>query len=142
MRSYILPFVGGLLLVAGCAGRDARPVDAFTPYDEQMSCNAISQEIASNNGKIHATVAELQETKGQNVAVGVAGALLFLPILFALDVSDAEKTEIAALENRNENLAKMGHEKECEVPERTNFQEALQEYKMKDEEERKKAADE
>ncbi len=92
MRSYVLPLVGGMLFVAGCAGRDARPVDAYTPYDEQMSCNAISQEIAGNNGKIHATVQELQETKGQNVAVGVAGALLFLPILFALDVSDAEKT--------------------------------------------------
>ena len=137
MRSYTLPLLGATLLVAGCAGRDARPVDAYTSYDEQMSCNAISQEIVSNNGKIDATVAELQQTKGENVAVGVVGVILFLPILFALDVSDAEKTEIAALENRNENLARIGHEKECEVPERTNFQEALEEYKTRDSEKRK-----
>lgn len=105
------------LIVSGCGGRDARPVDVFRPGDESLSCKTIDNEIAYNNRQIKATVSELESSKGQNVAVGVVGAILFWPALFALDVSDAEKVEIQALEERNRHLYTMASERECNLTE-------------------------
>ena len=117
-----------MILVAGCAGRDANPVDAYTPYDKAMECDDIAYEMNDNNKQLRLTVKELQGNKGKNVAVGVIGAVLFLPVLFALDLSDAEETEINALETRNKNLMRNGMEKDCELPAQVSFEEALTDY--------------
>jgi hypothetical protein len=126
-----------LILAAACTGRDADPVDAYTPYDNAMACNDIAYEMDDNNKELRLTVEELQGNKGQNVAVGVIGAVLFWPVLFALDLSDAEETEIKALERRNKNLVRLGVDLDCELPEQVNYEEALADYHKKYAEENK-----
>ncbi|MGO1120194.1 hypothetical protein ACTL6U_15925 [Rhodovibrionaceae bacterium A322] len=119
-----------LLLGTGCAGRDAAPVDTMTSYDKQMTCDDIVFEVNKNNDKLVDTVRELEEAKGQNVAVGLVGAVLFWPALFALDLSDAEKIEIQALKDRNENLLRMGNARKCsDLPKLMSDEEILQAYR-------------
>lgn len=47
------------------------------------------------------------------MAVGVIGALLFWPALFALDLSDAEKVEMEALRKRHNALVDLCQQKKC-----------------------------
>ena len=106
--------VTAALLTAACAGRDPNPVPAMQSYDKDMDCEDIAFEIENNNKRIKATVQELEDTKGENVAWGVVGVVLFWPALFAMDLSDAEVIEIRALQDRNQNLTRIGHKSDCD----------------------------
>lgn len=50
---------------------------------------------------------------GKNIAIGVASFLFFLPGLFFLDFSDAEKIEIEAYRNRYNHLVHLYEDKNC-----------------------------
>ena len=102
------------IILAGCAGRDPVPVAVQQSYDKDMDCDDISFEIENNNKRIRATVKELEDTKGDNVAWGVVGVVLFWPALFAMDLSDAEEVEIRALQDRSHNLTRIGHKRDCD----------------------------
>ena len=101
-------------ILAGCAGRDPIPVSATQVYDKDLDCEDIAFEIDNNNKKIRATVGELEDAKGSNVALAVTGVLLFWPVLFAMDLSDAEEVEIRALQARNGNLTRIGQKRDCQ----------------------------
>ena len=108
-----ITIAGLLLLVAACGGRDARPVQAWSPYDKDMTCEQVGYEIESNNRAILARADELEEAKAGNVMIGVVGAVLFWPALFALDTTDTENIEIRAYQQRNQNLATVASDKGC-----------------------------
>jgi hypothetical protein len=100
-----LTVVACLVLLTACAGRDAKPVAMMSPYDRDLSCDQIQAEIQNNETKARQLAEEDNSAHNSNVAIGVVGALLFWPALFALDVSDAERVEIQALHDRNMHLA-------------------------------------
>ncbi|MEQ8348805.1 MAG: hypothetical protein RIB84_19150 [Sneathiellaceae bacterium] len=100
--------------LAACAGRDPRHIPVVEPNDTAMNCQALSALIASNNYRIESLYAEHERASDSNVAIGVVGALLFWPALFALDTSDAERVEAQALSDRNRYLASVGHDKNCQ----------------------------
>jgi hypothetical protein len=54
-----------------------------------------------------------RRAKGGNVAIGVVGALLFWPALFALNTTDTEQVEINALQNRNSYLTSLMAQRQC-----------------------------
>jgi hypothetical protein len=94
-----------VLALASCGGRVAVPVAVVQPMDNQLTCEQIQAEMAGNEGRIVALHHEERRAQGANVAIGAVGVLLFWPALFALDVSKAEQTEIAALRQRSSMLA-------------------------------------
>jgi hypothetical protein len=100
-------------LLAGCAGRSAQPVAAVQPQDPSMDCDAIRAETDANNRKLTDLSGEKGATVAQNVAVGVAGLLVW-PLWFAMDFQGAAATEETALQSRQAYLATLAA-KRCSV---------------------------
>ncbi len=109
----VAALVLGALTLGGCAGRDAHPVATVGHFDQALNCAQLQAEISRNNRYINQLVDEKNGARERNVAVGVVGALLFWPALFALDLSNAEEVEINALNNRNMYLVGQANRKDC-----------------------------
>lgn len=90
-----------------CAGRDANPVLAYQPHDGTRTCADLNSEITINNNQMTKLDSEGSGKAVGNVALGVVGALLFWPALFAMDFKDAAGKEHDALEARNARLTSM-----------------------------------
>ena len=87
--------------LAACAGRDAAPPQPVAmPTDQQLGCEALYAEINGQNAKIVSLSSEENNKRGQNIAMGVVGAIIFFPALFAMDFKDAAGTDKKAVEAR------------------------------------------
>jgi hypothetical protein len=85
----------GLLLLAGCAGREPVLAPTVEASDSRLSCRQIDAEVAEAEGRVAALAAEKSGKTGRNVAVGAVTALLFWPALFLADLGEAERAEMA-----------------------------------------------
>ena len=72
--------------LAGCAGREARPVASTNPSDSAFDCAGIAREFEANERQISSTVKERTDAQGKNIVLGATGVLLFLPALFFMDL--------------------------------------------------------
>lgn len=108
--SSIVSMVVTLSLIA-CAGRNANPTQQVKITDASMSCESILSEMSEIEGKIYKLLPESQKT-GKNVALGVTGFFLLVPLFF-MDFSDAEKVEIEALRSRYNHLTRLYADKKC-----------------------------
>jgi hypothetical protein len=106
----LLPVILLGLSLSACGGRTAQPITVASRYDNSLSCNDLETEIEQNNARLQALAAEKGVTLTKNVAVGAAG-ILFFPIWFALDLSDAAGQEISQLQARQTYLAEMAGRK-------------------------------
>lgn len=93
------------LTLCSCAGRVAVPVAAVQPTDSQLTCEQIQGEMAGIEGRIASLQHEERRAHNANIAVGAVGVLLFWPALFALDTTNTEQVETAALRQRSTMLA-------------------------------------
>ena len=102
-------------LVAGaCAGRPPAPVATVQSMDDMMTCDAIRAEVNSNTQRIAELGTESGAKVAQNVAAGVAGAFLILP-LFLMDFQGAAGIDERALRSRNDYLASLARSR-CAGP--------------------------
>jgi hypothetical protein len=101
------------LVLSACAGREARPVQTARATDTQLSCELMASEITTNIQTARALTKEQNETSGKNVAVAAVGVLLFPPLLFAMNLKEAEKAEMLALRDRNLHLRRLMTAKGC-----------------------------
>jgi hypothetical protein len=108
----VLPLVFCVGLSA-CAGRTAQPVSIAQSYDPDLSCTQIQAEITANEQKARQLSKENDSAHSANVAIGVVGALVFWPALFAIDAGNAEPTEMAALRARDEHLVTLADVHGC-----------------------------
>jgi hypothetical protein len=100
--------VGVLALTAvlgACAGREPMQIAVVQPQDSASDCTALQAELNANTTRIASLSKESSNTTSGNVALGVAGALLFWPALFAMDFKDAAGKDAAALQARQNYLA-------------------------------------
>ena len=104
------------IALAGCAGREARPVASTNPTDSAFDCAGITREFEANERQITSTVKERTDAQGKNIVLGATGVLLFLPALFFMDPKSPEKVEIDALRNRNNVLTSIAKSKGCPAP--------------------------
>lgn len=122
MKHTILPkkllmiTLAGSVVLAGCGGREARPVPTTNVADVSMDCPAIAREFEANERQIVTTLQEKDSAVAKNVVLGVTGAVLFLPALFFMDPKSPEKVEIDALRNRNRVLEDIARTKRCPQP--------------------------
>lgn len=101
------------ILLASCAGQEANPVAIYIPGDENKSCNALRAEIANIDKQITRKQAQKKKQEGENIVWFLGGFLLIVPWFF-MDLKDAEKVEIAALQQRKDALLVIAAEKNCE----------------------------
>ncbi|MCV9910498.1 hypothetical protein OIV19_23435 [Brucella sp. HL-2] len=104
------------LALAGCGGRDAKPIAITNPTDSAFDCAGISREFAANERQILATLKERSQAQGKNIILGATGAILFFPALFFMDPKSPEKVEIVALRNRNKVLEDIARTRKCAAP--------------------------
>lgn len=103
------------MLLAGCGGSSPNPVVQYQPGDEGRTCEGLRHEIAANEAEIVRRLPG-EDATGKNVALGVAGAFLLVPLFF-MDFKDAERIEIDAYRRRNLWLREVAAKKECSIPE-------------------------
>ena len=113
MKKFMLTSALALVTLTGCAGREAHPVAVTQVQDATMSCDAIIAEGAANQQQARHLAGQADAHNATNVAVGVIGAVLFWPALFALDLTDYEKQEIAALQARDSYLGTLAVQHGC-----------------------------
>jgi hypothetical protein len=91
------------ILLANCGGRVSHPVEAFTSYDDRLSCDQLRAERKVNDARIADLNDERRNSQNNNVGL-VAAAPLTVALPMFVDVSNAEAKEITAFEARNQNL--------------------------------------
>jgi hypothetical protein len=115
-QMYVRKIVSAVALAAllgACAGRDAAYIPITQPSDQALDRNALNTEMNANNAKISSLSAEESNKRGQNIAMGVAGAVLFWPALFFMDFKDAAGTDRKAVESRQSYLTMLYAQKQC-----------------------------
>jgi hypothetical protein len=114
--------VSGVALVAmlgACAGRDPHLTQTVQPQDAQADCTAINAQLVANNTQLASLKREGGNTQAGNIALGVAGAILFWPALFAMDFKDASGKEAASIQQRKGYLQQLAAQKGCPAVEVT-----------------------
>jgi len=99
-------------LITACGGRKAMPVAINQSGDNQMSCQTLDNEMKNCRQEITSLIPQSKKT-GKNVALGIAGALVFAPALFFMDMGTAEKTELEAYRQRHNHLLSLADGKHC-----------------------------
>lgn len=113
MFNKIICFTLITAYVTGCGGRTANPTYMIRAGDDTLSCNYIQSEISELEAKMQKLLPETNKT-GKNVALGVTGFFLVVPLFF-MDFSDAEKIEFEAMQARYNHLARIYNDKKCTV---------------------------
>jgi hypothetical protein len=113
MRKTICVILCPMIFFAGCAGREANPIPAYLPGDENRSCSTLKAEMA----QIQADMAKLlpQTNKfATNTLWAIGGVFLIVPFFF-MDLKDAEKIEYDALKTRYNRLLIIASDKNCDL---------------------------
>ena len=88
----------GILLLPACAGRQANPIPAYLPGDENRSCKALQAEIAHLDADMTRLFPETDKFLW-NATMVATGIYLIVPLFF-MDLKDAEKVEWDAMRVR------------------------------------------
>jgi hypothetical protein len=103
-----LPALAVVLCLGGCAAARVTPVAMVQPGDDELSCQAIADQIQSN------TTAE-QRFLAQDKEVGQMNAVkTVVPYMGGtIDLSNSEQVQARALADRNERLGYLANSKGC-----------------------------
>lgn len=101
------------LFLSGCAGREAHPVSVTQIGDDTLTCPAIQAQIEANQAQARSLDSQRANHNATNAVVGVVGAVLFWPALFALDMTDYERQEMTALQERDQYLQQIAANHKC-----------------------------
>jgi hypothetical protein len=110
-KTIICTALSATLFLAGCGGRAANPVMVNQFGDQSKSCNALELEMNQMQENIQRLMPKTEKT-GKNVALGVTGAFLIVPLFF-MDLSQAEQVEVDAFRQRYNTLAIIATDKDC-----------------------------
>ena len=115
LKSSMAGLLGvALIALSACGGRNPNPVARYQIGDENRACEGLKVEIAHNEQEI-IKLLPYEDATGKNVALGVTGAFLIVPLFF-MDFKDAEELEVKALRDRNLWLRELAHRKKCTLP--------------------------
>ncbi len=125
--TYRLPLaLAGLMVLTACAGRDPNPVAEIQNSDASLSCAQLRSEIGVNSQAVRGLVDEQQDKQTKNIVAGTAGAILFFPALFFMDLKGASGEEARAYQRRNQGLLNRYNSKGCRPEIRIETQTAKQ----------------
>lgn len=116
-KAFIAVTLVSIAALSGCAGRAANPVMVQQYGDNAKSCQALEHDMAFIESEVQRLVPDTEKT-GKNVALGVTGAFLLVPLFF-MDFSHSEQIEVNAYRQRYNHLAMLAMDKGCETERRT-----------------------
>ena len=124
--------------LTACGGRTPAPVMVAQYGDQNKNCKALEFEMTNIQGEIQRLLPKTDKT-GKNVALGVAGWFLLVPLFF-MDFKNAEAVEYEAYRQRYNHLATLAMSKNCgtEVVDLPSVQQMKEEYEKKMAEEKEK----
>ena len=96
----------GCLMLMGCGGRVAQPVQLTRNIDPSLTCDHLKAEYDNNLRRRVELTGESTDKVGNNI-----GMLLVSPLF--LDLSDTQKVEVKALTARNGRLEELARGKQC-----------------------------
>lgn len=99
-------------LLAGCAQRQARPVEAAQPHDSLMNCQQLRSELLATRSMIGKYGVDHAQQSDRN-RQAVAGAIFMPMALMNMDTGTASETEAAAYGMRANHLENLGKQKGC-----------------------------
>jgi len=101
------------IFFVGCAGREANPIPAYLPGDNERSCEVLVAEIAQLQADMQRLLPKTN--KGvTNTLWATAGVFLIVPFFF-MDLKDAEKIEFDAMRTRHNRLLLICADKGCDM---------------------------
>ncbi|MGI9307184.1 MAG: hypothetical protein ACR2P5_07775 [Gammaproteobacteria bacterium] len=106
--------VFAVLSVSGCGGKTANPISAKEVGDKELDCDEIEAEMSDLDARARRLLGEQSNKTGKNVALGVAGWFLLVPWFF-MDLSDAERQEAQAMQDRIRHLQRIANKKDCDI---------------------------
>jgi len=110
-KKFAVIAIAVTLVLAGCGGRAANPVMITQYGDDRKGCGAIELEMGQIQDSIQQLMPKTEKT-GKNVALGVTGFFLIVPLFF-MDLSQAEQIEVNAFRQRYNHLAVIATDKGC-----------------------------
>ncbi len=102
------------ILLAGCGGHSANPVDRYMPGDERKSCNALHAEMSQLDSEIAIKRNEKDKRDTMNIICFVTGLFIIVPFFF-MDVKGSYEVEIQAVQARKKALLIIFNEKNCDL---------------------------
>lgn len=105
--------LASLITLAGCGGRTANPIATKEVGDKEMECEDIEAEMSELDRRARRLISEQSAKTGKNAALGVGGLFIF-PIWFFMDLSDAERQEATAMQDRQAHLQRIFNRKDCD----------------------------
>jgi hypothetical protein len=107
--------LGCAAFLLGCAAANVTPVHMSQPGDENLSCEALHQEVANNTAAAENFIKRDRKVQDGNIAKGIGGAIPYLGILLAgsTDLSNKEQIQGRALVDRDERLTYLSNQKHC-----------------------------
>lgn len=102
-----------ILMMIGCGGRQAYPIQVSQTGDRHLSCNTIQSELGRLEYEILNKSGQKAKGDTKDTVLFVAGMLIFWPSLFFMDLSNADKVELEALRSRYNYLTNVYNGKNC-----------------------------
>ena len=102
-----------LMVSCGCGGRTAYPIQQVQSGDYNMNCSSIRMSMSNIYSQIQSKKGVVSKNSNTNTAEFAVGMLLFWPALFFMDLSEADRTELKALESRYNHLQRIYSSKGC-----------------------------
>ncbi len=99
-------------ILAGCAQRQARPVEASQPHDALMNCQQLRSELLATRSMIGKYTVDHSQQSDRN-RQAVAGAIFMPMALMNMDTGNASEREAAAYGMRANHLENLGKQKGC-----------------------------
>lgn len=121
MKKVIVALTAASMVLSACAGREANPVQIIQEGDSSLSCNQLRQEISISQASLSRLLGDQKKVQNNNTAAVAAGALIFFPALFFLNLKGAAKEEAKALQDRIVGLAERHNNRGCKPPIKVQF---------------------
>jgi len=136
MQKVLCVFLSFVIILSGCAGREANPTPIYLPGDENRSCQGYMAEIAQLEADMDRILPDTSKF-GQNTLC-VAGGILFIVPFFFMDLKNADKIEWEALRKRRNRLLVYAAERGCDFSANYRPIPSLEEMKEISEKEKEK----
>lgn len=107
--------VTAISILAGCAtaGRDVVGTYVSPTQFSTYDCDQIRQELMRLSSRVNQLSGRLDEAASNDKTIGVVGAILFWPALFALGGTKGQEAELARLKGEYDALQTASTQKKC-----------------------------
>lgn len=115
MKFALTLVVSSGLILSGCstASKDIAPAYVSPIQYHSFDCEQIAAENQRLNGRVAQLGGRLDEAASNDKAIGVVGAVLFWPALFALGGTKGQEAEYARLRGEHDALQQASIHKKC-----------------------------